>query len=1648
MASIQESINQPTKGLQLDTYPGNLDATKSYTYAMNARQESEDGNQFNLTNEPTTTRGVNFPEGFKVIGALNVVELDMTVYWLTNPSTGDCQIGTVPNDPTPCRDNLDLSPGTTPCDCDGDCPEILEEPGCKSSTPCRAYTTVISAPCLNFSVNHRVKKAVYNLTNKTTEIYWTDDYNPPMWVDLQNIPSDCNLMRIFPDFKVPTITAIDELATGSLTTGAYQFFIAYTNSRGNELSQYYCPTNPTAIWVPANTNKFDFPTGKSIQLQIDNLDVQYKYFNIAVGKTIDNVQTFEIAGTFSITSPQFTYTYTGNDKSPRLLTTEEVLFKAPYYNRAATLETQNQLLMLGNLTTNEQVNYQDIANRIRLQWETWQLPYNRFEAYNKGTNTANIRGYLRDEVYAFDIVFLLKNGRFTDRFHIPGRTANSADLAVINNADAVGATQDPCDTPVPVPAWKIYNTATVSGTDPGFKAGDSCYVGPYKYGEFAYWESTEKYPNDPTIWGSLANQPIRHHKFPDELVVPRYSSDPTNNIGAEHMVYPIGVKLDKFNVQAAIMGSNLTNAQKNDIVGFKIVRANRSQNKSVEARGLLFNVGSYDYQGQSYLYPNYGFNDVGPDPFLSFGATNSLGAWVSAVPPRTTLYPIIKAFRLQGFNGPKNRYTFMSPDTSFNRPPLSGTLRLESIEYGKSTGHIIQVENNPRYTIGTQKGVKIAAMLAIATIFSYDFGFDVATQAGTTSSVTTTPKLNLHLDVAQFLPAFNVAYDLIKKLTPAEQYGYQSNSVGNYCQSIGVANSGNKVRSIDVAGYIDPGMLTLPGETVPLNNFQRESSVYVRTVGDFPFTHQVAGPRDNSKFTFGSYHDETGIWLTDGQRVQRDISSYYATIKRWVPDQYGQIFSYQTVDTGYLQYLNYNLSRFPTVFGGDTFINRFGDKRKLPFFVSNTWSMEDDTDVMYNILGNVSCPTYYLTTGPVDPSVSNTMINYFNTIFTMVSSLPGVLITILTGGLFLFIPVMYGLVQLVIEIVSNLGIKNVTLDRHVDANYFEKGVMYLFHYGLPYFFVESDVNCDYRQAGTEFDQNFFPNVGTDIPDFWLQEKNVPIAKDNYHLYNRSLSRQNLENYFDHLPVDWDPNKPLTTHHMTRVVYSEKTSLEEQQNNWLVYRPLNLHDFPLTNGPLRDLNGVEQERVIATFENNMSVYNAFITLPTDNKGAVFGTGSMFANPPQEYSKSNVGYAGTQHTVFVKTKYGHFWADAKRGEIFQYSPGTGMKEISRIGVRNWMKENLPFKIKRYFPDYEPDNSYNGAGLCMVWDDRFERLFVTKRDYIPKQDNIKWDGTRFYLGEIKETVTYTDIIDPAPDTKEKLCCSTPGYVYAGRGLCVDPENPKKTEPSIKCVDTVTTVRDVEVIDGRVTVDINDPNYFCDASWTIAYSPVTQSWVSFYSFKPNWYVEQTNFFQSGTQLGSDSTLWDHLLTNQCYQTFYDTAYPFDVEIITKSDAKDKTLMNVSYRNEVLRYTNSYDWKYMNGITFDEAVCHTMHGTSGTLKLHVRDKNNLVDGLSALPSLTSLSIPVSEVSHVWRFNKFVDAVKDPNCNVPMHVYTCANDTREVNQNAVDYTIATDMTRRKRLKSDWFKVKLRNSKHTRYKFIFKFLDSKGIITTR
>jgi hypothetical protein len=49
------------------------------------------------------------------------------------------------------------------------------------------------------------------------------------------------------------------------------------------------------------------------------------------------------------------------------------------------------------------------------------------------------------------------------------------------------------------------------------------------------------------------------------------------------------------------------------------------------------------------------------------------------------------------------------------------------------------------------------------------------------------------------------------------------------------------------------------------------------------------------------------------------------------------------------------------------------------------------------------------------------------------------------------------------------------------------------------------------------------------------------------------------------------------------------------------------------------------------------------------------------------------------------------------------------------------------------------------------------------------------------------------------------------------------------------------------RTPVYLNDPEFFCNKSWTMSFNFNTKSWVSFHTYIPNFYIAENNFFYSG---------------------------------------------------------------------------------------------------------------------------------------------------------------------------------------------------------
>lgn len=1467
--NIRQEYNNATAGLNLDQTLNQVPKGK-LTYALNAVVENFDGNSVNYQNEPGNELCVTFPSGFVLIGTHFIQEKRKHIFFITNPETGASQIGYMENN---------------------DC----------------VYRVLVNAPCLNFNVNHPIHKIAHKITNCTTEIYWTDGFNPRRYLDIENIPKvlksgtpfcdpeytddlDCNQLKVQPNFKIPQLKVVNVISTGNLEAGTYQFAAQYSDSQGNPYTSYYSVTNPTPIADEnLTTVNFDYPVGKSIVLDINNLEDTglYKYFNLAVIKTVNGITSVELIGTYYIDNTTKQITYTGQNVTQIRLTINDIFEKFPYYDVAQDLTSAQDVLIWDNLTSIDRINYQKIANKVKLLWETWRIPST--ENYADETNATNLRGYLRDEVYAFELVFLLKNGKQTDGFHIPGRVKGPSENLLPDvpntNPDFIGEPEYTSGGIGYSPYWKIYNTASVIGSSPSFIPSPD-YKGPYQYGEFAYWESAETYPCNKDVWGDLAGQPIRHHKFPDINISPAFESkmfvSSNSLVMGNDAIFPLGIKLDVDQIKSLIDSSDLTDEQKDEIVGFKIIRADRGTNKSIVAKGILRNVNTYEREQQTYFYPNYPYNDLSQDPFLNsrnnaysqlcdsytveiqtLGAdpnggpafaeveytdcnTNKLAKvkyfttgnrtlcaigkprilppakgrvglatyevwtaqvcntnplafarggriewndiytgvtqdWVSGWPTFTklTLYVVPGTGgpkQIEGpgticFTGPtlvtganckdetpqpgfteKYRQIFNSPETSFGQPFLGNVLKLESVMFGRGKAHFVEVKNNAKYRLLTEEAQKDA--------------LDSAANLGNL----TTP-----FSASAMFAAYQAYLTIYTNGITRKNYAYSFNSIADYNYAVGVPdNQGVKQRPLDIARYLIPGVQNV-GDTSNINNYDRESSVYLRTDltrTALPFPDQspnmLSGGNpivtDDSRFTIS----ERGLCSNPAKEEDISVVSYYASIKNIFDNQYGQIYSYEKVDTGFQ--VIFGTPSEQTVFGGDTFINRFAFKTKLPFFIDNRVNAPDDSDIFYDEIGNIAYPKYWHSARSilkdytiVGQGVLSNIISYKAHNFDCPNSQ--------------FVPV---------------TVPPTPVDTNPGRTYYD-GYFYLFAYGIPNFYCESSYNVDLRQAFNNREGDFWPHVSTGIPDNWLQETFVPIAQDNSYYYNITFSKQNKENSFTNLPVDW--SKPCFTFYPFRAIYSDSQNIDSDNrvNSWLIYRAASYFDFPQNFGNLISLDGIQNKAVLARFENKTLLYNNLLTVDTSNPQAAYlGNPELFRGaPPIDFAETDLGFVGTQNKMLLKIPQGQVSIDAKRGQVFLIT-GTQAVDLSGFGsgLNRFFTDHLAFEILRYFPNMPIDNHFNGIGLHGVYDSKYDRVLITKLDYIPRSKDIVYDDVtkEFYL--------------------------------------------------LKKIGNETI---------KIPVYLTDDTYFCNKSWTLSFNFNTKSWIAFHTYIPNWYIGENNFFYSG---------------------------------------------------------------------------------------------------------------------------------------------------------------------------------------------------------
>ena len=982
----------------------------------------------------------------------------------------------------------------------------------------------------------------------------------------------------------------------------------------------------------------------------------------------------------------------------------------------------------------------------------------------------------------------------------------------------------------------------------------SCKAVPYRKGNFAYWESEETYPDNPELYdstnliipenlvpnsietefkntfvlgvndgnyilGQKANftcKPIRHFRFPDNKVAPFMSPSPQSPFSSS-LIFPLGITIDEEVINSfldiAVVNGLLTQEDRNKVSGYEIFRGDTSLDRSVLASGLLYDMRQYTESGKKVQYSNYPFNSYQDD--LLNKDSDKPSTW--------------------GISN--TNYTFHSPETDYYRQTLPSELSIQGYMYGNSRGHFDEVKDHPKWVILSPAAKKLAGTLATLEVA----GEILIKAAEITSNAQTWAMIGLSSGASLGLPAF-ISAGVVTVFGTAEaiiykqsQYKYQWLKIfrdfgrpqnfayyyfaeGHYNYNLPLQQEGNKLRGMHIAKYLNDGRFRVTNEVtserLDINNIDREKSVFV-SLGDKPLVYPNSGysSYDNGSTSSITYQSEAGV-RTSGRspEISKNIASPYAAVKNYLPSQYGTISSVKWLSTGHVGDLKNATANCLSIFGGDTYISRHTLKRKMPLFLVTAMKQADLTPFNYFFYSNIGkdprffCSyeqnTDFSSKGKTFPDIDSTYV-FDNNAAT---------------GNYIVPPSKF----------------------------------YLYYYGVPSFLTETRINTNYRYAGKTYERSFFPQVG-DLGT-WTQETVVSIREPNVFLYNNEYSKQ----------ISYTRKRVLSDTYSKEV--SDKlqdmpngiiASLPDSTENsiydpWLIYRPLDTFEFPSSYGKLKDIIDIEGQAILARFANTSVLYNKVDSKIDDGTRpelATLGGSSFFQRRSTSFHNTNLGYGGTENAAYISNEYGHFYADAKRGQVVMVpTNGEGMVEISAMsgnnpsGMRNWFKEHLPFKILKYIPNTDIDNPYNGVGLTMGWDSRYRRVFLTKKDYIPKSDCIEYlPGQGFAINNTKcggeqiptcaEGYVYNEITEMCERsfTSTELCPE--GYTY---------NNVTKTCTLVETLPATCVC----------TADVSaSPQEICSGSSTSIALTSTVSGIGY-----NWTVVQSGV--SGATSGSGSTI------------------------------------------------------------------------------------------------------------------------------------------------------------------------------------------------
>lgn len=468
------------------------------------------------------------------------------------------------------------------------------------------YIPVIRSIYLGFKLNRPIEGIFFYNFNKELIISFCDgifeDSNLPRLINCTNIgvPLTGGLELVDPT-SIDTLNLNISSLIGDINityepNGAFEGEIAYITYA------YILDDKVTATaFFPIHT--VAYPTmgirredKRNIIVTLTKLDPLYSNLKIGI-----LVKTATALLAYESTTKSYngtTYITTLNSLAGyNTISTDSLVIPTTVYTRIKTMTAINSEIVIGNLVSEPTIAFQKYANLLRLAL--------RFDTREEQHHNHPI--LCPDEVYSF-VISLLKDGTYTEEFHIPGEVSNpihnetslltSADLALLGIEDLIPPNSS-------IKKFRIFNTG---GFASPFNVQSKHWSFPEAVLNWGYWENVETYPNNteydstldyanlPIVGGvDLRNTPIRYHRVPglDNLVknfpcVLGYNSINTEELVARNSIGNFQGAVPAFAVFVTNFDTVVPLSIRSQIQGYKISIVKRTAgNRLVEDINFL-----------------------------------------------------------------------------------------------------------------------------------------------------------------------------------------------------------------------------------------------------------------------------------------------------------------------------------------------------------------------------------------------------------------------------------------------------------------------------------------------------------------------------------------------------------------------------------------------------------------------------------------------------------------------------------------------------------------------------------------------------------------------------------------------------------------------------------------------------------------------------------------------------------------------------------------------------------------------------------------------------------------------------------------------------------------------------------------------------